>query len=120
MGAEAAAALAKGTVPGWVAVEDKGNAVGGVGIVAYQQVERQVEVMGQVDALVAPVIGSRISAQQKSSVASASVEVRWIPVRGSQISKILCMPCMPAWSVPNVNTRPSGSSAACMPMIGQG
>ena len=48
-----AAALAKGIVAEGIVVENERHAVGGVGLVAHEQAERQVEVMGQVDALVA-------------------------------------------------------------------
>ena len=52
-GAEPAAALAKGIVTERIVVEDERHAVGAVGLVAHEHVERQVEVMGQVDTFVA-------------------------------------------------------------------
>ena len=52
-GAEPTAAIAKGIGTERIVVENERHAVGAVGLVAHEQAERQVEVMGQVDPLVA-------------------------------------------------------------------
>ena len=52
-GAEPAAVFPKGIVAEWIVVEDEGHAVAGVELVAHEQAERQVEIMGQVDPFVA-------------------------------------------------------------------